>query len=143
MAQMVKLGLASVCSVFAVIFGGWSILLTTLLILNILDMIVGILGSKDPLNSRRLTEGGTRKGIMWMWVLIANLLHLVLEKMGYPLGVSIANWVVIYYIITELVSLEENTEKLGAPIPGPISFVVEKLKVIMNDKFKNMKDDEK
>lgn len=143
MTQMIKVWLASVCSIFAYIFGGWSILLTTLLILNVLDMIVGILASRDPLNSRRLTEGGTRKGIMWMWVLIANLLHLVLEKMGYPLGVSIANWVVIYYIITELVSLEENTEKLGAPIPGPISFAVEKLKMIMNSKFENKKDDVK
>lgn len=143
MQQIIKMSAAGVCSVFAYIFGGWSILLTTLLVLNILDMIVGILSSRDPLNSRRLTEGGTRKGIMWMWILIANLLHLVLEKMGYPLGVSIANWVVIYYIITELVSLEENTEKLGAPIPGPISFAVEKLKMIMNSKFENKKDDDK
>ena len=42
---------------------------------------------------------------------------MVLEHQGYPLGMSIANWVALYYILTELISLEENSEKLGRSNP--------------------------
>lgn len=143
MQQIVKGGIAGGCSLFAYFFGGWSILLTTFLILNILDFILGILASDEVISSDRLTKGGTKKMIMWMWIGIANLLYMVLQNQGYDLGVSIANWVTLYYILTELISLEENSEKLGSPIPMPISFAVNKLKFLMDEKFGQQKDDKK
>lgn len=142
MQQIIKGGIAGVCSLFAYAFGGWSVLLTTFLILNILDFILGILASDEAINSDRLTKGGTKKMIMWMWIGIANLLYMVLQHQGYDLGVSIANWVALYYILTELISLEENSEKLGAPIPMPISFAINKFKFIIEEKF-GTKDDAK
>lgn len=135
MEQMAKNFLAGITTIFTYLFGGWSILLTTLFILNVLDFILGILASDDPINSKRLTEGGTKKGIMWMWILIANLVYLILHYMGYDVGISIANWVAAYYILTEIISLEENSSKLGSPIPQPISWAVNKLKEIINTKF--------
>lgn len=130
-----KAGIAIVGSVFAYFFGGWSILITTLLILNVLDFVTGILASDDNVNSKRLTQGGTKKGLMWMWVLVANLLSMVVEYMGYPVGISIANAVLLYFILTEFVSLEENSQKLGSPMPTPITFLVQKLKDILEMKF--------
>ena len=136
MDQIIKNMIAGVTSVFTYFFGGWSILLTSLLILNVLDFILGILSSDEKINSKRLTQGGTKKGIMWMWILIANLVYLVLDHMGYDIGVSIANWVTLYFILTEIISLEENSMKLGSPIPTPVSFLINKLKDVVETKFK-------
>ncbi|MER2107469.1 MAG: phage holin family protein [Solibacillus sp.] len=136
MDQLVKNVIAGVSSIFTYVFGGWSILLTTLFVLNLLDFILGILSSEEEPNSKRLTEGGTKKGIMWMWILVANLVYLVLQYLGYDIGVSIANWVALYYILTEIISLEENSAKLGSPIPQPVSFLINKVKQILETKFK-------
>lgn len=136
MEQVSKNIIAGLTSVFTYFFGGWSVLLTSLLILNVLDFILGILSSDEEPNSKRLTEGGTKKGIMWMWILIANLVYMVLSHMGYDIGVSIANWVTLYFILTEVISLEENSAKLGSPIPQPVSFLINKLKDVVETKFK-------
>lgn len=136
MEQLAKNFIAGVTSAFTYIFGGWSILLTTLFVLNILDFILGILSSEEEPNSKRLAQGGTKKGIMWMWIAVANLVYLVLQHLGYDVGVSIANWVALYYILTEIVSLEENSAKLGSPIPQPVSFLINKMKQILETKFK-------
>lgn len=135
MEQVVKNIIAGVTSVFTYFFGGWSILLTSLLIFNVLDFILGILASDEKINSKRLTEGGTKKGIMWMWILVANLVYLVLKHLGYDVGVSIANWVTLYFILTEIISLEENSAKLGSPIPQPVSFLINKIKELIETKF--------
>ena len=136
MESMAKNIIAGVTSVFTYFFGGWSILLTTLLILNVMDFVLGILASDEKINSKRLTQGGTKKGIMWMWILVANLVYMVLLYLGYDLGVSIANWVTLYFILTEVISLEENSEKIGSPIPQPVSFLITKLKILIETKFK-------
>lgn len=136
MDQLVKNVIAGVTSVITYFFGGWSILLTSLFILNILDFILGIMASDEKINSKRLTEGGTKKGIMWMWILVANLVYMVLNHMGYDVGISIANWVALYFILTEIISLEENSEKLGSPVPTPVSFLINKFKEIVETKFK-------
>ncbi|MFF5993722.1 phage holin family protein [Lysinibacillus sp. KU-BSD001] len=136
MEQLAKNIIAGITSVFTYFFGGWSILLTSLLILNVLDFALGILSSDEKINSKRLTQGGTKKGIMWMWILVANLVYMVLNHMGYDIGVSIANWVTLYFILTEVISLEENSAKLGSPIPTPVSFLINKLKDVVETKFK-------
>lgn len=142
METLIKNIFAGIASIFTYFFGGWSILLTTLLVLNALDFILGILASDEKINSKRLTQGGTKKGIMWMWILVANLVFLVLKHLGYDIGISVANWVTFYFILTEVISLEENSAKLGSPIPQPVSFLINKMKFAIEDKF-NKEGDKK
>ncbi|RUS55067.1 hypothetical protein QI30_08845 [Kurthia sp. 3B1D] len=117
-------------------FGGWSFFLTFLFILNVLDFVLGILSSPYATSSNRLYKGGIKKGIMWMWVGISNLIYMLLLHLGFDVGIVIPNFVACYYILMELVSLEENSERMGMPMPTPVKYLVNKLREIIDGKFK-------
>ena len=100
--------------------GGWSILLTALLILNAFDYLSGIASNWGSISSKRAYEGIIKKSMMWVWIVVANLIYMVLEHQGLEIGEIIPNAVAIMFIISEVVSLEENSIKLGINIPEPI-----------------------
>lgn len=126
---------------FSYIFGGWSFFLTFLFLLNAADFFFGILASDEPTSSNRLYKGGIKKGIMWFYVGVSNGIYLLLKYLGFDVGIVIPNYVACYYILMELVSIEESTEKLGLPMPTPIKFFVAKLRTLIDDKFKTEKED--
>lgn len=57
---------------------------------------------------------------MWVWVIVGNLIYLVLLDMGYSIGQVIPDAVALLFIINELISLGENSAKLGLDMPAPI-----------------------
>lgn len=135
MEQIVKNIIAGVVSVFTYFFGGWSILLTSLFVLNILDLILAFAACEEKVRSQHLQRRGTQKGIMWMWVLVANLVYMVISYLGYDIGVSVANWVALYFILNEVIALEENSSKLGLPMPQPVIFLMDKVKDVIETKL--------
>jgi len=50
---------------------------------------------------------------------------LILLELGYNVGEVLPNFVTLYFIILELISLEENSKKLGLAMPTPLSFFIE------------------
>ena len=135
MEQIVKNIIAGVVSVFTYFFGGWSILLTSLFVLNVLDLMLAFAACEEKVRSRHLQMRGTQKGIMWMWVLVANLVYMVISHLGYDIGVSVANWVALYFILNEVIALEENSSKLGLPMPQPVIFLMDKVKLAIETKL--------
>ena len=135
MEQVCKYFISGVTALVSYFFGGWSLFLTVLFTLNVLDFILGILASDEAPNSKQLFKGGVKKGIMWLWVGISNLIFMLLIYLGYDSSVIIPNWVAAYYILMELVSLEENSEKLGMPLPSPVRFMINKFRGIMESIF--------
>jgi len=126
----------------AYFFGGWTFFLTFLFVLNILDFALGILSSEEPTSSNRLYKGGIKKGIMWMWVGVSNLVYMLLLHLGFDVGIVIPNYVACYYILMELVSLEENSERMGMPMPTPVKWLIMKLRTITDSKFKGMESED-
>lgn len=100
--------------------GGWGLLLTVLLILNAMDFITGMAANWGHINSGRGYRGIIKKGMMWVWIVVANLVYLILLDMGYSIGQVIPDGVALLFIINELVSLGENSAKLGLDMPSPI-----------------------
>ena len=115
----------------------WAVLLP--IILMGIDVITGLVNAwiKKEVLSSKLREGlGKKLGE------IAALLvgEVIVMALGLPIMVS--DGVSIYIIIMELISICENLEKLGVPIP---KFISRALKVtndkIQNDSKEENKDD--
>ncbi|GLC88273.1 phage holin family protein [Lysinibacillus piscis] len=132
MEQIERVVILSVSSFITYFLGGWSILLTALITLNALDYATGLTANWRKRSSYKAFRGGIKKGIMWMWVGVSNLIYLILLELGYDAGEVLPNFVTLYFIILEIISLEENSKKLGLDMPTPLSFFVEKLKEIFN-----------
>ncbi|MEK5038899.1 phage holin family protein [Sporosarcina sp. FSL K6-3457] len=134
MEEVKRYVILGVTSFVAYFLGGWSILLTALIVLNVLDYATGLTANWQQRSSLRAFQGGIKKGIMWMWVGVSNLIYLILLELGYDAGEVLPNFVALYFIVMELISLEENSKKLGLEMPTPLSFFIGKLKEIMNSK---------
>ena len=120
MEQILKTAISIVGGVISYFLGGWSILLTTLLFLNIFDYVTGMAANWGEISSKRGFRGIIKKGVMWVWIVVANLLYMVLAKEGFDLSQIIPDGVVILFIINEITSLGENSIKLGINVPEPI-----------------------
>lgn len=117
---MEKFLTSTVVGFFSWLIGGWSLLLTVLLILNVFDFITGTAANWGNISSQRGYQGIIKKGLMWVWIVIANLIYLVLADQGLTVGQVIPDAVAVMFILNEIVSLSENSAKLGVAIPEPI-----------------------
>ncbi|WP_042352245.1 phage holin family protein [Bacillus massiliigorillae] len=117
---MEKFFVSTIGGFFSWLIGGWSLLLTVLLILNVLDFLTGMAANWGNINSKRGYQGIIKKGMMWVWIVIANLIYLVLADQGLTVGQVIPDAVVILFILNEIISLSENSAVLGVNVPEPI-----------------------
>ncbi len=86
-----------------------------LCILIVADLITGIVKGylKDGILSSKLRDGGFKKCGVLLVVALSRALGLLLSDTA---GV-LANGVMAYYVYTELVSVFENLNALGVPLP--------------------------
>lgn len=112
--------IAAIVGFFTWLVGGWSIPLTVLFILNIFDFLTGMAANWGDISSNRGYKGIVKKGMMWVWIVVANLMYLVLDYQNLEIGVVIPNAVATMFIINEVISLGENSIKLGINIPEPL-----------------------
>lgn len=105
---------------FAKLFGDFTInfnLLWIGLVLGIVfDFITGILKAyktEGKISSSKLRDGGFKKcGIIFVCIM-----SLGLSKLFYDTYFIITNSVLCYYIYTEIVSVTENLNEMGVPLP--------------------------
>ncbi|MFG3611282.1 phage holin family protein [Rummeliibacillus stabekisii] len=76
MEQTLKTFFSIVGGVTSYFFGGWSVLLTTLLLLNLFDYITGTAANWGQISSKRGYLGIIKKGVMWVWIVEANLIYI-------------------------------------------------------------------
>ncbi|USK85742.1 phage holin family protein [Peribacillus asahii] len=120
MENFFQITIATIGGLIGWLVGGWSVLLTVLLILNTFDFITGMAANWGQISSKRGYEGIIKKGMMWVWIVVANLIYLVLDHQGLKIGGVIPNAVAILFILNEVASLGENSAKLGINIPEPV-----------------------
>lgn len=135
MEQSFKFLLSTVGGVVSWLVGSWGLLMTVLLILNAIDFLSGIAANWGTISSKRGYQGIIKKGMMWVWIVVANLIYLVLQDQGFSIGQIIPDAVVLMFILNELVSLGENSAKLGVDMPAPVKKALE----IFNSKEENAK----
>lgn len=127
-ATEIKAALAAVIAFFTALWGwlGWAVLIWVFCFL--LDYLSGTAAARKAgeWSSDIAREGVWHKLGEIFAVLVAALcdiaLRVILEGSGLDLGIQIGPMVtpvvLLWYIITELGSIAENAEKMGAPVPG-------------------------
>ncbi len=119
-------------SVFATLFGGWSIGLTTLIICMAVDYATGLIvagvfkrsnkTANGALESRAGFKGLCRKGLVLCIVLLAYRLDL---QMG---TTYIQDAVIIGFLVNEILSIAENSALMGVPMPKMMLNAIEVLR---------------
>lgn len=127
-ATEIKAALAAIIAFFTALWGwlGWAVLIWVFCFL--LDYLSGTAAARKAgeWSSDIAREGVWHKLGEIFAVLVAALcdiaLRVILEGSGLDLGIQIGPMVtpmvLMWYIITELGSIAENAEKMGAPLPS-------------------------
>ncbi|MCY8345054.1 phage holin family protein [Bacillus haynesii] len=112
------------------LFGGWSVLLTILLVLVIVDYASGLVAAavNGEVKSRVGMLGITRKVFIFVMVLVAHMIDLLLIESGIEIGFLVMTVTIVFYCINELISIGENAEKMGVPVSDPITKAIDILK---------------
>lgn len=118
---------ALLAEVFTKLFGGWDVLLETLIICMIFDYISGLAVAfkgksnksvSGKLSSKAGWNGLIKKGVTLMVVLFACRLDLVSAQLGVDLFVNVRVVVIGFFIGIEGLSLLENYKALGGKLPN-------------------------
>lgn len=130
---MIKQGICTtvgiIGSFIVSLLGGWDNGLITLVLFMAIDYITGLIVAgvfhqskktqTGALESRAGFKGLCRKGVVLLFVLIANRLDIVLD-VSY-----IRDAVIIGFMANELISIVENAGLMGLPLPSVINNAVD------------------
>lgn len=106
-------------------WGGWSDLLGFFLLAIVVDYVTGVLASIKEgggLNSEVGFWGLTRKGLMFIVILIAHHIDLLMGTNVIMTGA------IYFYLANELLSIVENYGRLGLPLPDQVKQVIAVIK---------------
>lgn len=122
MQKYFKYLVAMVGSLVSYLFGGWSVILEVLLIFMIFDYLIGMIaaGIEGKLSSTVGLKGILRKIGIFLLVGAAHLVDLVLGNSN-----LFRDAAAFFYLANELLSMVENTGRIGLPIPPEIRNAVE------------------
>lgn len=125
METFVKTAIAVRGATALYLFGGWNQLLLILLTFVAIDYVSGVAAAAKEGKLRRDIGlwGIARKVMIFGIVAVAHLIDTALGDVH-----LFRDTAIFFYLANELLSLIENAERLGAPVPPAISKAVEVLK---------------
>lgn len=126
MNDVLKSIVSGIIGVAGFLIGEFDGLYKALLVLIIADYITGVIVAivKKQLSSEVGAKGIAKKILMLIVVAVANVLDV--QIIGG--GAGLRNITIIFYAANEVISLLENTGKLGVPYPPKLLDVLEQLK---------------
>lgn len=131
----IKVGLSFLCSVIAYHLGGFDTYLMLLVLLICTDLVTGILKAlvKKDLASREMLVGIIRKLLIMVCVCIGFEVNAALLEYAKEAGVNY-NWdirmfIILYFVLEELLSVLENIAVIGVPMP---KFIIQFLRVVVD-----------
>ena len=104
---------------FMYLIGGWQLLLTILVVFMFIDIATGIIKAliQKKLNSKIGYKGFLKKATIMLVIILANWLD-ILTTSDVPVFKTLA---IYFYIGMEGLSILENLNQIGVPIPKAIS----------------------
>lgn len=125
MENVFKITVAASGTIATYLFGGWSALLSILVAFVIFDYISGIMASayEGKLSSKIGFRCIPKKIMIFLFVAIGHLIDQTLG--GDPL---FREAIIFFYLANELLSIIENSGRIGVPVPNVIMRAVEVLK---------------
>jgi len=112
------------------LYGDWTLLLTILLALTIIDFITGLAAGfvEGTLKSKIGMVGIARKVFIFLMVAVAHLIDLLLIESGLETKALIMTMVIVFYAVNEILSITENAGRIGLPVPDQIKNAIVVLK---------------
>lgn len=109
------------------LFGGWSSLLGILLTLVAIDYATGFVaaGMEGRLSSDTGLKGIAKKVLIFVMVAVAHLADQAIGPETLP--ILIRDAAIFFYLANELLSIIENSGRIGLPVPPAITQAVELL----------------
>lgn len=124
------IAVAGTCITF--LFGGWDIVLNSLIILMAVDYITGLM--KGYVN-KDLSSSTSAKGLFKkIMILLILVVAVALDRMIGTDEHMFRTLVAFFYISNESLSIIENASQLGVPVPAQIKNALEQLKNNNNGK---------
>lgn len=107
------------------LFGGWSALLGILLAFVVIDYVTGIIaaGAEGKLSSAVGLKGIAKKIFIFVIIAVAHLVDTALGNAHIFRDAAI-----FFYLANEVLSIIENTGRIGVPVPPVIRQAVEMLR---------------
>ena len=126
MSNVLKSIISGIIGVAGFLIGEFDGLYKALIMLIIADYITGVIVAivKKQLSSEVGAKGIAKKILMLIVVAVANVLDV--QIIGG--GAGLRNITIIFYAANEVISLLENTGKLGLPYPPKLLDVLEQIK---------------
>lgn len=131
--ENIKYVSAGIGAVISFAFGGWSNLLSILLVFVILDYVSGFFaaGIEGKLNSSTGMRGIAKKVAVFFVVAVAHMMDVTL---GYD-GHILRDATIFFFLANEALSILENASRIGVPVPGALKKAID----ILNEKGENDK----
>lgn len=120
-----KVGSTVTGAVVGYLFGGWDVLLQILLVFVCIDYVSGLLaaGVEGKLSSKVGFKGIAKKVMIFALVAVAHMIDKVLGESH-----IFRDSVIFFYLGNELLSILENSGRVGLPVPDQIKSAVQVLK---------------
>ena len=124
------------------LIGSWGPLYMTLILFQVLDVLTGVSTAwvNGEWTSKKSTFGAFKKAGQWVCIIVAkhlesNFLGAVPSIEVFGLELSFLAGVVTYFILTEALSLVENSSNMGTEIPMYIPKFIKKGLGKFNEEF--------
>ena len=125
MENTVKMITGMMGAVVSFLFGGWSVLLQTLVVFMIIDYVSGVAvaGYLRELNSTIGFKGIAKKILILSLVAVAHLLDQIIVGEGQLMRDA----VIFFYLANELLSIMENVSRTSLPVPQKLKELIDTL----------------
>jgi toxin secretion/phage lysis holin len=120
-----KTGATVTGGIVGYLFGGWDVLLQILLVFVCIDYISGLLASgiEGKLSSKIGFKGIAKKVMIFALIAVAHMIDKALGESN-----IFRDSVIFFYLGNELLSILENSGRIGLPVPEQIKNAVQILK---------------
>lgn len=118
------------------LYGDWTVLLTILMALTVIDFISGLAAgyANGELKSKVGMVGIARKVFIFLMVAVAHLIDLMLIQSRLETKAVVMTMTIVFYAVNEILSIIENAGRIGLPVPEQIKNAIVVLKGKGEDK---------
>ncbi len=126
LSDVLNAAVAIIGTTVTFLFGGWDIVLNTLVLLMALDYITGL--SKGYINKNLNSETSVKGLMKKIFILFILIIAVALDRMTGTGEHIFRTLVAFFYISNESLSIIENAAELGVPVPKQVQDALEQLK---------------
>ncbi len=113
-----KIGFAAIGGVLGWLFGGFDALVYALIAFAVIDYITGVLVAicKKNVSSEIGFKGISKKIMIFLLVALGN----IIDQYVLTSGSALRTMIIMFYLTNEGISIIENAEKMGMPVPAKL-----------------------